>query len=197
MGTTPVKGMRYPDLSQLGMGPDDFNKMVYDLDGAYTAEDANRKAALFRNRAMISNGAINGSAVKNTWLTALFDTVVYDTAGMANLGTNNDRLTCKAQGAYLVTFAMQIQQSSALGANSATWAAISKNGITTAADPNFSIHQYSGSQVNVNFLMAAAWTVFQLNVNDYVGGRVTWTGTPAGPFVTDYCQLTMLQLNST
>src|SRR5262249_29603224 len=104
MGTTPTKGMRYPDLTQLGMGPDDFNKMAYDLDGAYTGEDPTRKAALYRTRAGIRNAATAGSAAKATWTKSVFDTSLYDTLGtQVNLGVNNDRITCKSQGAYLVT----------------------------------------------------------------------------------------------
>lgn len=197
MGTTPIKAMRFPDFSQLAMGPDDFAKATYDLDADFTTVDAARTAALYRPRASIRNTSITGSAVKATWLTATYDKVAFDNSGMANLGAHNDRLTIVTPGLYLVWFAWQVIISGNLGAGGQVIHGVAKNTTTlgTLDNPNFAANARQ-LQFDADVFTGSVWYAWQMNANDFVVGGLWWNGAPAGPFTTQVAQLTAVRLSS-
>lgn len=196
MGTTPNKAMRFPDPTQLGMGPDDFAKMAYDLDGAYTAEDTVRAAALYRPRAKVAQTTTGLSVAKNTFVTANYDVVYYDTLGQANLGTNNQILTCKKAGLYFCLFAISLSIGSTLGTGGNMFVGIGKNGTVAFISPLFRARRWSNPNDSGAFTLTAH-TMFNLAVNDTIQGAVFWTGSPAGPFSTTLAELSFVCVNNT
>lgn len=197
MGATPIKGMRYPDFPLPAMGPDDFAKAAYDLDGNFTTVDAARTAALYRPRASIRNTSISGSAAKGVWTNATYDKVAFDNSGMANLGAHNDRLTIVVPGLYLVWFAWQIIISNNLTSpNGQVIHAIAKNTTVLGASdtPTFAAN-CRGLQFDADVFLGNVWYAWQMNAADFVVGGLWWTGAPAGPMTTQVAQLTAVRLS--
>lgn len=197
MGTTPIKGMRFPDFPQVAMGPDDFAKATYDLDGNFTTVDTARTAALYRTRASVRNTSISINVAKGTWTAANYDKVAFDTAGMANLGAHNDRLTFTVQGLYLVYFGWAINITGNLGAGGGVIHGIAKNttALGSCTTPNFAGNGRS-IQFDADFWFGSAWYAWQMNPGDFVVGGLWWNGAPAGPFQTFVAQLTAVRLSS-
>jgi len=180
MGATPVKGMRYPDFSQLAMGPDDFNAAAYDLDANFTTVDAARTQAVARPRASIRNTSVTGNANKTTWTTATYDTVAYDNSGMANLGLHNDRLTVVSPGLYLVCFSWSISIGGTLGSGGQVIHGVAKNttSLGSIPSPNFAANARQ-IQFDADSWAGSVWYGWQMNAGDFLVGGLWWNGAPA------------------
>lgn len=197
MGTTPIKGMRYPDFPQVAMGPDDFNAAAYDLDANFATVDAARAQAVARPRASIRNTSLTINATKGAWTTANYDKVAYDNSGMANLGLHNDRLTIVSPGFYVVHFLWSVLISNNLGAGGQVIHGVAKNTTTlgTIPSPNFAANARQ-LQFDADVYGGSVWYGWQMNAADFVVGGLWWNGAPAGPFQTFVAQLTVVQLSS-
>lgn len=174
---TPARGIRYPGLEELGR-PSALQYTAEDFDTAFTKSDSLRSAAEHKPRARVWRAAGSQNITKATWtqLTG-FDTELYDSDNLGNLGTNNDRLTVNTPGLYL--FAAYAQGNTGGVAMGSGRLAIARNAATIGS-ADF-IHKAGYVAVAASTYLFSCWAVYLMAATDNARLWVYWNGTPAGP----------------
>jgi hypothetical protein len=169
-GTTSL-GLRYPFPSET-VTAQSYQDLAEDIDSVLDTLDALRTQARVPEMAIVQWPGGGTSVTQGVTTTLTYGTEVVDTAGLANLGVNNDRLTLSA-GIWLIN----------------GWASISGGTTTSGTQLQFhlnaalhSFHRIDNSsfpskETNGQALIhvAAAGSILQMNAAWFgTGGPQTW-----------------------
>lgn len=124
-GVTPVYGIPYPCTND-AVTVASFQDFADAVDAALTTLNTLADEALTRPTAKVFNSATQ-TIVGGVLTTAIFNSEIWDSDNLADLGVNNDRFTIQTPGTYLLT-----AQTTFTGAGALATGAIglSLNGVT-------------------------------------------------------------------
>lgn len=167
--STAVYGITYPcggDTIDAGV----FATFADSLDIALTQGAADIAEATERPNAQVQGPFTSQSVTVNVVTTLTYIDEIYDNDGMADLATNNDRLTVQTTGAYLIWGGFSLSGFTTLSSMAII---LLVNGIERGRHKSRAPTFSGDGQVDLTMPM-------NLTAGDYIQAQALWTGT-GGP----------------
>lgn len=188
MRKTPYERIRYPWTSDT-VNAADVQTMAADIDQTLV-----NTAALVTNFSRMSSVVVQRAAtqsiVKGTLTAITFDTVTLDNgtdSALANgawfKAATPTRLTAPGPCVVLACGVVGLNFGTALGVNGCTQTSITLNGAGSGTGMQGS--KWNPTSTDTGFQSSSAITMWNLQQGDFLELKAFWTGTPAGPFLTD------------
>ena len=189
MRQTPFQRIRYPWASDV-VNATDVQTMGSDIDQALV-QTASMASSFTRFASVIVSRTLTGQSLTKGALTAIsFDTVALDNGRNSPLSNgawfnaaSPTRLTAPSPCVVLAMGFGGLNATGAWGSPAALQITIALNGAATV--PGVQGTKYSPVSTTSGQISTSMMSMWKLAAGDFLELKFFWTGTPAGPFLTD------------